>query len=534
MFDYLEKFNKLSKELRGKISAPVVMNIVDELENKYGVDLAAVVMKIMVKDISILNLVIYFVDEFKLDRAKAEELAGELKEKVFFDVREYLGIKQNFEIKSREIENFEKAARKEKKEILPEPTARESSYILTKRETSQKVKPSLGIKSEIGAGVQSESGKSQISNFGAGTRSGSGANFFFSPEDEEEIRELTNKIDGKFDNGKYNEHISEKLEKIIKQVQINFGSEQLLIRFKRIIETYLRGVRDKIETKQTLIKPFSDGGLNFDRESTNKILLIAKGEAKDLDSTAIKPPNKIRLPVETIGLKRAGLENVGIRDVDYNLESLKKNSVSKRHDYKKGEIERRNKIKKLDIEHELAPPPPRLQSADKILVPVKNKHKKATQDDVDTRDRKRITQKDNKIKLARRPNLNIRRSFEQSGKKKMEDVKFVPKIMNPIDELRYMDLINFRRLDSDPADRAQKIEEKISLLEEASYSKRMEGIKAWRRSPVNKLYLKIGQQSINEEKPIDVIIEDRKISKQDYLSVKEFNAIMDMNNSLRF
>ncbi len=138
--------------------------------------------------------------------------------------------------------------------------------------------------------------------------------------------------------------------------------------------------------------------------------------------------------------------------------------------------------------------------------------------------------------------INIRRpqaretgqSTGQTGKVKMEDVKYVPKLMGPIDELGEMDLVNFRRLSQDPATAAAKIKEKLKNLEDEGYSQKLSGIKAWRQSPVNKLYLTIGQESMNHKKPVNIIIEDKKTANQDYLTDQEFTAIMDLNKSLRF
>ena len=106
--------------------------------------------------------------------------------------------------------------------------------------------------------------------------------------------------------------------------------------------------------------------------------------------------------------------------------------------------------------------------------------------------------------------------------------------MSPLDEIKYLDLINFRRLDKDPQKAADKIRSKINLLEEESYGKKLAGIRFWRSSPINKLYLEIGHLSISGNKPVDVIIEERKIAMRDYLTAAEFKAIMDLNKSLRF
>ena len=116
----------------------------------------------------------------------------------------------------------------------------------------------------------------------------------------------------------------------------------------------------------------------------------------------------------------------------------------------------------------------------------------------------------------------------------MEDVKYIPKLMGPIDELKEMDLVNFRRLSSDPLAAAAKIKEKINFLEEEGYSQRLNGIKAWRQNPINKLYLTIGQESISSQKPVKAVIDERKSADREYLTDREFTAIMDINKELRF
>ncbi|NCO79912.1 hypothetical protein GW884_01345, partial [Candidatus Falkowbacteria bacterium] len=108
------------------------------------------------------------------------------------------------------------------------------------------------------------------------------------------------------------------------------------------------------------------------------------------------------------------------------------------------------------------------------------------------------------------------------------------RVMGPIDELKFLELTNWRRLDKEPVKIAEKIKEKIKLLEEESYAKRLEGIKAWRLSPVNRLYLAMGQASISNNQPVDVIIEERKKQGEEYLTSQEFEAIMDLNRELRF
>ena len=140
--------------------------------------------------------------------------------------------------------------------------------------------------------------------------------------------------------------------------------------------------------------------------------------------------------------------------------------------------------------------------------------------------------KPSQVAIPPRPISN--QTAGRNGKIRMEDVKYVPKLSGPIDELGDMDLTNFRRLNEDPTAAARKIKEKIEFLEDDGYAKRLEGIKAWRECPVNKLYLSLGEKSINENKSIDNIISEGTSQGEEVLSKKEFIAIMELNKDLRF
>lgn len=344
-----------------------------------------------------------------------------------------------------------------------------------------------------------------------------GASFFFSPDDETEIRELTKKINNYSKIALPEEAL---LDQIISKTEINFGSDALAERFKQILKIYLRGIRNKIETKQTLIKPFENGGLSFDEISAEQVLFIVDDRLKNFDQLLKpKPLVKIVAPEfkkETV----ASLKDIGARDFEYDLATIVKQK--KESEATTEPILKKDVLKKLDIDHELAPLCPAVVKAVKSVETAKKQAPQSLKKDVFQKD----------INL---PVSQIKRPRTETGNKiKMEDVKFVPRVMGPIDELRYLDLINFRRLSSEVGKAIEKIKEKINLLEEESYAKRLEGIKAWRSCPVSKLYLDIGQFSISANKPINVIIEERKKRHKEYLTSEEFEAIVDLNKSLRF
>ena len=523
MFDYLQKFNKLPKDLRDKVSTPEVMKVIEELENKYGIDLASVAMKVMVKEIDYDNLVMYLVSEFNMADTMATTLTQELKEKVFKSVSDYLA--------------KEKISIDKEPDVLPQ-------LKLTPEGPIEEIKTS---------------------------------DFYFAPEDEEEIRVLARKIQDEIKPRLPDVNIKAKLDDIVRQTKINFSSSELIDRFKQILASFLRGIRDKIETRLALTKSIEQGGLGLDRDSAEKVLSIAesisltKSKEEVIKPSAIKvledELKKVPSPVtgQTIAKpvkqkvdqeKLSTLLKTGARDIEYDLaKELKKKDIGKEK-------------KPLDVSHEIAPPPPRLVKPRPASLPASPRGEsqggpaspgqggrtstplpdlpttlpvKRTDEIKEVIGKSVITPDKLTVKLegkapksqAVTPTISLRRASIAEGKVKIEDVK-VPRIVTPIEELKYLELVNFRRLSKDAVEAVNKIKEKINFLEEEKYSKRLEGIKAWRMSPVNKLYLDIGQASIAKKKPISVIIEERIKAGEKYLSNQEFKAVMDLNRSLRF
>ncbi len=289
-------------------------------------------------------------------------------------------------------------------------------------------------------------------------------------------------------------------------------------RFSQILKTYLRGIRDRLETKATLMKPFLSGGLSFDEDSAGKVMSLAEKIVNPVKSRpAGIPPEAELFNVEPLPkIKPTESEKIGLaqrpeiaRDAAYDFSRLAK----------KGETAAQ--AVPTEAMPKIAPEAQEISlTLAKKAEPKEPPLASATTGNVGTMPL---------IKLRfQAENLN------QNPKTRVEDVKYVPRVMGPLDEIKYMDLINFRRLDREPIKSAGKIKNKISLLEEENYGKKLEGIKYWRSCPLYKLYLAIGNLSIGENKPIDVIIEERKMAGLDYLTDEEFKVIMDLNKSLRF
>jgi hypothetical protein len=568
MFDYLQKFNKLPKNIKDKASSPFVIKKIEELEERYGVDLAAFVMKYLVKDIDDRVMSGHLAEEFSLDGEKALKLSEELKTKVLSVIEKNEKVPKIFKeplSPEKEEKSLPKApnifVNKIKQEIKKEE---EKKPIFRKEEDKkevQKKKESAFKKEETEKKIENVS----ISNEVIEKNKNKGAGFFFSPDDEEEIRELTKKIDLDFSGDERKKEIDKKIELIIKKAEIDFGSSELLNRFKDIIFTYLKGIRDEIDVKQSLMKPFGGGGLSFDLESAGKIILIAKQVKDDKDSNVIKNKD-IKKPEEKINNKINKEEKEIKRDVEYDLkksiEEINRKKAKDAKETKNDEKDESESLKNTE-ENEDTPPLPGTGQAPPYTgtgqaKDVKNANYSENNDIISVKKEMKKTgrlappppvirkneelikvNKDDKRKAIKKAKIKsseriFRQRINEGGKTRMDDVKYVPKVMSPIDELKYMDLVSFRRLDSDPEKAISKILNRFSLLEEDSYAKRLEGIRAWRISPVNKLYLIIGNESITTGKRVDEIIENRKKDKKDYLTKEEFKAVLNLNKKIRF
>lgn len=476
MLSYLQKFNELPEELKSQVSSDKAMENIATLEKKYGFSLATVVMRVMVREISILDLAKFFVFENKLDARQAEKLVEELKEKVFFGVASYLG----FSLFRTESEDNSESSKN-------------SSFL-------DELKPKTKTETNIAS-----------------------SNFFFSSEDEEEVKELAKKLE----NFKVEEKKEEKeypqidisliAEKTMKDSNTSFGSQDLIDRFKSILATYIRGVRNKVDTKHTLTKPINSGGLEISEIYADNILSIADFNKKEAESSLAKALGsgvKNREEKSEVKERIHGGLDLGARDIDYDFSKM--TAAPKKIQSAKEDILHANQEKQ--------------KSARNISLKKQDREEKIS-------DNQEKTEILNLSKKETGTSINpprIKDIAQAGGKVKMEDVKYVPKLTGPIDELREMDLINFRRLSSDPKGAANKINDKINFLEDESYSQRLAGIKAWRESPVNQMYLQAGKESIKGEGHIKDIIRVKNINNNNFLSEEEMEAIMELNRKLRF
>lgn len=122
-----------------------------------------------------------------------------------------------------------------------------------------------------------------------------------------------------------------------------------------------------------------------------------------------------------------------------------------------------------------------------------------------------------------------------TAKPSMVDVRPIstPKASGPLDEFKIMTLEDWRRLSLDPKVAAARLKDKLNMYEEESYDMYAEALKAWRLSPLYKLYLSYGAEAIDKGVALSEIIVEHKSTDPASLTKEEFDEILKLNREVR-
>jgi hypothetical protein len=125
-------------------------------------------------------------------------------------------------------------------------------------------------------------------------------------------------------------------------------------------------------------------------------------------------------------------------------------------------------------------------------------------------------------------------SEKNTEKKKVADIKMARALVGPIDEIGTLSVAQFRRFSSDPKEGVEKILDKLALLESTSYEDRIKGVKAWRSSPLNLLYLSMVREALEQGVSIAEAASARRNAGKESLSPSEIQAIVGLNRKMKF
>lgn len=441
MLSYLQKFNDLPKDIKSAVSSPEIAANIIELGHEYKVDLAATVMKVIVKEIKLEGLAAYLVNQFSLSLEQARLIDKELRKSVFSSVLDYL----------------------------------------------------------LGASA--------------------GPKLVFSETDEKEVKQIAQPVS----TSEFDSKIEAAVQKIVEKSRISLTDPLVSSKFRQVIKTYLRLTRDRSSTLEALIKSSELGGVALSREAADRALASADFELNNFKKVASPAPTKITVPEDKTPIKSPLTKVTQV--ADYDLATSLKAA---------GKLKETEPV--MMPEHELAPPVPvisqevKAKPASQVSPTTKKIIKEALVNNkpIDKGGLRKI------VDQVAKPEPVVNLKVATSGKIKMDDIHFTPRVLNPVDELRYMTVKNFRRLDPDPIKATEKIKAKLELLGEEDYSKKIDGIVAWKESALNKLYLSLCRRALDLGQPIIDVLKQELKNEPDSLKPEELSAIIALNHLLKF
>lgn len=358
-----------------------------------------------------------------------------------------------------------------------------------------------------------------------------GPRLVFSEEDEKEVKANAQTVT----TTDFDAVIEEALGRVIAKARVNLTDPLVSGKFRQVIKTYLRLTRDRIATLEALTKASELGGVALSPDAADRALAVADSELNELKKVTTSTQQKISVPEDKIApIVKTEVKNPFKRvanDADYNLEASLR-----------AEGKLKEKVKPImDAGHELAPlvpeilePQPVVSKKESVSVPATPVARKIIKEaltnnkPIDKPDLRRLA----KETKAPEPIVNLKLS--STGKIKMDDIRFTPQVLSPVDELRYMSLKTFRRLNPDPAKATEAVKEKLEYLGRSDYAQKIQGIVAWQESPLNKLYLTFCRRALDLGKPVTDVLQAELVNDPNSLRPEELSAIIALNHLLKF
>lgn len=285
--------------------------------------------------------------------------------------------------------------------------------------------------------------------------------------------------------------LQEKAREVIQEGGISLHLE-LEERALQIILSSLKGVRDSIQTDESLRKPVTQGGLGLKQE-------------------------------EIAALQRLIEKNLEVAPLPYSQFTLPRSSASP-----------------LAPAPKPSEPPPSPPAFAPVLLETATKTIPARiPGPASPYNLPIVEEKTSEAKTTPLPKLDTSTPVvfktvpRTPGKVPVIDVRAPVKLVSPALELQ-MALAYFRRLCKDPKMAAQAIKNKLNLLAEDSFAAKLNGIKAWRKGEVYQLYSLIIKESVAQGRSFKEIILDEQRLGRETLTSEEFLVVVELNKEMRF
>lgn len=355
--------------------------------------------------------------------------------------------------------------------------------------------------------------------------------------------------------------LDKKIEELMQRADITFPSVEMAKRLRQLIFTYLKGIRNKIDARSALTRPYSQGGFGLSDSQADRIIQLS-GEivSGDMSADKPKPPSPLQKIIDTESTKLSSVIKGDSYDLKAAIAARAEKKIQPEPDklIEEGKNPMETKLLESGLDKmlsaSLSPLPavvvpqveptvptasakPPVQDVKPAAKPVEVPVKPVADSPVVTavippKPEPKIVADVKPVATPAKASVADLRGL--ASRYKIQDIKPAPIVMGPVDELRMLSVLNFRRLGETPGVRIDKIISKIRLLQKDGYEKMVSGVSAWRLSPANRLYLQIAKDALVQGLTLQQAAEARAKAGKETYSLEELEAIMTLNNRLMF
>ncbi len=313
---------------------------------------------------------------------------------------------------------------------------------------------------------------------------------------------------------------------IINSQHLTFANDVLQKRFEKVLESRLRNLRNSIETADVLTRPEKIGGLHLSQEQADQVIQRLEAEIPDLQGQGRKQPSPTPPPAQPKPTKPSSGEalysSAPPAFVPRPGGAASPSPAQPKPTLPATDAQAEVQAQLAELQKSTAPatPPPAPPKPQPTPPP--------------TAPQPRPIPSDEPHELYGQPAEEMPRIRPlRSDKPHVVDIRQPSQVIGPVEEIRQIDLKEFRRMGTNPTESAEKVKEKIDLLEEESWEMRVQGIRAWKESPVFSLYVAIGRASLDTNSSVENIIIKRTEEQKAFLLAEEFYAINELNMSMQ-
>lgn len=242
-----------------------------------------------------------------------------------------------------------------------------------------------------------------------------------------------------------------------------------MIRLRGLIQLRLKDIRSEEETRTWLIRSTAEGGAGINAMQADEVLKLCRG-------------GKISKSVDEIQPLKKGLP---------------------------GELVTKADKKSSPIVYKEQPVPAVIQAKKSFVTPPPVKELK------DLAELKNMSGKD---VSADKQIPSVRPIVQDIVPSKRTSV-------SPTDEIRFISLVDFRRLSANPAEAMSRLKQKFINLKDESYLLYLEALAAWRMSPLYQDYIGSVTQALNQNTRLNSLLTDKN-----KIQMAEIGELIKMEN----